>query len=143
MENKWLFWIVAGIFFLILELATTALVSIWFVPAAVITCIVSLFLDSILWQIIIFSILSAVFMILFRSLYKNRLKNDRDTVKLEEHLIGKLAKTVERTDAHGGRVLVGDIYWRAVTEDGSLIEENTPVVISGIDNTTLIIKKEK
>ena len=65
-ENLWLVWLIAGIFFLIVEIVTTALVSIWFVPAAAITCGISFLVDSLLWQTVIFILLSAVFMIWFR-----------------------------------------------------------------------------
>ena len=41
MANPWAIWIAVGVFFLIVELCTTALVSIWFVPAAIITCLLS------------------------------------------------------------------------------------------------------
>lgn len=141
MENKWLAWLAVGLFFLVLELVTTALVSIWFVPAAIVSCIVSLFLDSVLWQIIIFIVLSAIFMVLFRSIYKNKLKQPHDVVKQDDKLIGKSAVTTEPTDIHGGKILVGDIYWRAVT-NGESIPENTPVIITGVNSTTLVIKKE-
>ncbi|MCH5191292.1 MAG: NfeD family protein [Oscillospiraceae bacterium] len=141
-QNQWALWLAVGIFFLIIELVTTALVSIWFVPAAVITCLVSLVMDSILWQILIFIALSAVFMVVFRRIYRKYIKKDRDEVRAEEKLIGKSAVTVEKTDSHGGKVLVGDVYWRAVSADGEPIEKDTTVIIRDVNGTTLITEKE-
>ena len=74
MENLWLVWIGVGVIFLIVEMLTTALVSIWFVPAAIITCLISLFVDSIIWQIAIFVILSALFMVVCRKIYNKHIK---------------------------------------------------------------------
>lgn len=142
-QNQWALWLAVGIFFLIIELVTTALVSIWFVPAAVITCLVSFVLDSIIWQILIFLVLSAVFMVVFRRIYRKYIKKERDEVRAEEKLIGKSAVTVEKTDIHGGKVLVGDIYWRAVSADGEPIEKGTTVIIRDVNGTTLIAEKEK
>lgn len=142
MENLWIAWVAVGVFFLIVELLTTALVSIWFVPAATITCLFSLVVHSLVWQIALFVVMSAVFMVVFRKIYNKYIKKDKDEIKQEEHLIGKTAKTSEDTDSHGGRVLAGDVYWRAVTENGEKIEKDETVIITGVQGTTLIIKRE-
>lgn len=139
-ENLWLAWVIAGIFFLVLELVTTALVSIWFVPAAVITCVISLFLDSFIWQVAIFLVLSAIFMLVFRSIYKKKIKRSVDDVKPEEQMLGRFGVVSRKTDIHGGKVLVGDIYWRAITEGETFVEGET-VKIKGTKGTTLIIEK--
>lgn len=141
MENLWAMWIVIGIFFLVVELCTTALISIWFVPAAGITALLSFIVSKLSWQIAIFAVLSAVFMVLFKKLYKKKIKKTEDDVKPETSLIGKSAVTADKTDVHGGRVKCGDIYWRAVSENGDVIEKGETVVITGVNDTTLIIKK--
>ena len=81
-------------------------------------------------------------MVVFRKIYNKYIKKDKDEIKQEEHLIGKTAKTSEDTDSHGGRVLAGDVYWRAVTENGEKIEKDETVIITGVQGTTLIIKRE-
>lgn len=141
-ENLWAMWIAIGVFFLIVELCTAALVSIWFVPAAGITALFSFIVPKLSWQILIFAVLSAVFMLLFRRLYKNKLKKGEDDVKPEAALIGKTAVTTEKTGAHGGRVKCGDVYWRAESADGGEINIGETVVITGVNDTTLVVKKE-
>lgn len=141
-ENLWAMWIAIGVFFLVVELCTTALISIWFVPAAGITALLSFVVPKLSWQIFIFAALSAVFMLLFKKLYKNKLKKAEDDVKPETALIGKTAVTTEKTDAHGGRVKCGDVYWRAESSDGSPINSGETVVITGVTDTTLVVKKE-
>ncbi len=143
MENLWAMWIAVGIFFLVVELCTTALVSIWFVLAAGITAVLSFIIPEISWQIAVFAALSAVFMVVFRRLYKNRIKKTEDDVKPETNLIGKCAVVEEDTDANGGRVKCGDVYWRAVSEDGSKMPKGEQVTITGVNDTTLIIKTMK
>lgn len=140
LENLWAMWIVIGIFFLVVELCTTALISIWFVPAAGITALLSFIIPKLSWQIAIFAVLSAVFMVLFKKLYKKKIMKTEDDVKPETSLIGKSAVTADKTDVHGGRVKCGDIYWRAVSENGGVIEKGETVVITGVNDTTLIIK---
>ncbi len=141
-ENMWAMWTAIGVLALIIELITASLVSIWFVPAAIITCLLSLAVDSVPIQIAVFVVLSAICMVISRKIYKKYIKKDVDDVSADTKLIGKSAKTTEDTDLHGGRVLVGDVYWRAVSENGEKIPKNEIVTIIGVDNTTLIIKKE-
>lgn len=141
-ENLWAAWLVIGIFFLILELCTTALISIWFVPAAAITGVLSLVIPKFSLQVLIFAVLSGIFMVLFRKLYKNKIKKKDDDVKAETKMLGKSAVTEEITDGHGGRVKFGDIYWRAVTENGERVDKGETVTITGVEDTTLVIKKE-
>ena len=141
MENLWLVWIGVGVIFLIVEMLTTALVSIWFVPAAIITCLVSLFVDSIIWQVAIFVILSAVFMVVCRKIYNKHIKKPVDEVDQNEKLLGKTATVTEDTNAVTGRILVGDVYWRAVSENGKTLPKGETVVIKGVNGTTLVINK--
>ncbi len=141
MENLWLVWIGVGVIFLIIEMLTTALVSIWFVPAAIITCLVSLFVDSIIWQVAIFVILSAVFMVVCRKIYNKHIKKPVDEVDQNEKLLGKTATVTEDTNAVTGRILVGDVYWRAVSENGETLPKGETVVIKGVNGTTLVINK--
>lgn len=139
--NPWLIWTIVGVFFLAIELATTALVSIWFVLAAAVTAVVSVYLDSFVWQFVIFAVLSAVFMAAFRIVYKKYWKKEKTPLKPEDKLIGKTVSVTEKTDGCGGKVLAGDVYWRAETDDGSVIEKDETAVIKAVQGTTLIIKK--
>lgn len=139
--NPWIIWLAVGIAFLIIELLTTALVSIWFVPAAIITCLLSFLLNSFLWQTAIFIVLSAVFMVICRKIYNKHIKKPVDEVDQNEKLLDKTATVTEDTNAITGRILVGDVYWKATTENGETIPKGETVIIKGVNGTTLIIKK--
>lgn len=139
--NPWIAWLAIGILFLIVELLTTALVSIWFVPAAIITCLLTFVIDSILWQIAVFVVLSAVFMVIARKIYKKHIKKPIDDVDQNEKLLGKTAIVTEDTNAVTGRILVGDIYWRSTSENGNTIPKGETVIIKGVNGTTLVINK--
>ncbi len=140
-ENLWIAWLLVAVFFLVVELSTTALISIWFVAAAVVVCLLSLFVDSILTQIVIFVLLSAVFMIVARKIYKKHMKSKVNEVDKAQELIGKSATVTESADKTGGRVIIGDIYWRAVTENDEKIQKGENVIIKSVRGTTLVISK--
>ncbi len=142
MQNPWIAWLVVAVFFLVVEMLTTTLVSIWFVPAAVIVCLLTFVIDSLVWQIAIFVALSAVFMVFARKIYKKHIKKPVDDVDQNEKLIGKAATVTEDTTPISGRILVGDVYWRAVSENGDTIPQGETVVIKRVDGTTLVINKK-
>lgn len=139
--NPWIMWLAVGVVFLIVELLTTALVSIWFVPSAIITCLLSFVVDNLLIQIAIFVALSAVFMVVCRKIYNKHIKKPVDDVDQNEKLIGKTAKVAEDTNGISGRILVGDVYWKAVSENGDIIPKGETVKVKSVNGTTLVINK--
>lgn len=141
MANPWAIWIAVGVFFLIVELCTTALVSIWFVPAAIITCLLSFVIKSAIWQVAIFVLLSAIFMVVFRKIYKKYIKKPVDDVDQNEKLLGKIVTVIDETDTISGRVKLGDIYWKAITENGEMLSQNEKAVIKSVQGTTLVVTK--
>lgn len=138
-ENMWVLWTIVGVLALVIELVTASLVSIWFVPSAILTCLLSLAVDSIPVQISAFVVLSAISMVISRKIYKKYIKKNKDEISADSKLIGKIAKTTEETDAHNGKVLVGDIYWKAISENGEKIGKDETVIIKGVNGTTLVI----
>ncbi len=141
MSNPWIIWVAVGVFFLIVELSTAALVSIWFVPAAIITCLLSFVIKSAIWQIAIFVFLSAIFMVISRKIYKKYIKKPVDDVDQNEKLLGKIVTITDTTDGINGRVRMGDIYWKAITENGETLSENEKAVIKSVNGTTLVVTK--
>ena len=140
-ENPWIGWIAVGVVFLVIELLTTALVSIWFVPAAILTCFSSLVIDNVFLQITIFVVLSAIFMVICRKIYNKHIKKKVDDVDQNENLIGKIVKVTEDTNGISGRIVSGDIYWKAVSENGETIQKGETAKIKGINGTTITIEK--
>lgn len=141
LENMWLVWIAIGIVALVIEMSTAALVSIWFVPAAILTCLFSLAVESIFAQIVVFVILSAIAMVISRKVYNKYIKKDKDEIGADSKMIGKIVKVIEDADATSGQVLVGDIYWKARSENGEIILKDEQAKIVSVDGTTLVINK--
>ena len=80
-------------------------------------------------------------MVICRKIYNKHIKKKTDEVNQNEKLIGKKAIVTEDTNTITGRILVGDIYWRAITENGDTIPKGEIVVIKNVTGTTLIINK--
>ena len=136
-----IFWFVLALALLILELATTSLVSIWFVPSAVLTGVVSFFWDWVPGQILVFAGLSGVSLWLTLRYYKKRKeRKPPDEIDADERLIGRVATVSEPVSVLGGKVLVGDVYWRA--ESGEELPVGTVVTVREVRGTTLIVEKQ-
>lgn len=137
LSNMWLVWTAIGILLLLIEISTPNLVAIWFVPSAVVTAIASLVVDSIYLQIALFVVLSTVCLALSKKVYK-RIKKTEE-VNPNDRLIGTTAKVVETVSQSDGKVLIGDVYWRAICDEQVDIGE--VVVVEKINGTTLVVSK--
>ena len=131
-------WIIAAIIFLVVEISTTALVSVWFIPACLVTAISSVFIDNALIQVFIFLAVSAVSLPISRKIYKNNLKN-KDVTNMNS-VIGKTGLVTKTVSNHDGRIIIGDVYWEARSkEDNLIIPENSLVQVVEVEKLTVFI----
>ncbi len=137
-----LIWLILAVVFLVVELSTAALVSVWLIPSALITALVALVWDSIAAQIIIFVVLSVVSLVIFNKFYRAKLKKKDASLDADSRLIGRGATATEQISADGGKVLVGDVYWRAVSEEDAVIESGEKVTVKSVNGTTLVVSKK-
>lgn len=137
-QNLWVLWTAAVVAFLVVEVLTTSLVAIWFVPGAVLSAVISLFWDSFVGQTVIFLAVSVICLILCKKYYRpEKIVNLPET---NEQLIGRTAKAVSDIGTLEGKVLVGDVHWRAVSENE--ISKDSLVEITGVNGTTLTVKSK-
>lgn len=132
----WTLWVAIAIFALIAEVNTTALISIWFVPAALISALISVFVGNFAIQLIVFIILSGIFLYVFRNVYKKHIKKSQEGET--DLVLNKVGTAVEETSSIGGKVLIGDIYWKARAENN--IPAGTKVKVIDHSGTTLTVE---
>lgn len=137
-NNLWIMWMIAAGGFLVIEALTVGLVSIWFVPGAIIAAILSVWVKNFYIQLAVFLVISGITMFLSKKFFK-KTKSEK-LAESNDLLIGKtvLAKTdISATD---GKVIVGDVYWRAVSEDQ--INEGEYVTVTAVNGNTLTVTKK-
>ena len=137
-----IFWAVAVVAFVILELATVGLASIWFALGALCALIAAL-LGAPLWlQIVWFAIVSIATLLLTRPLAKKYI-NSKTTATNADRVIGHRGVVKERIDelAGTGAVLADGKMWSARTVDGSAAEPGDIVVVREIRGVKLIVEK--
>ena len=135
----WIIWLIAAGVFLVAELMTIALISIWFVPAALITAVFSLFVRSFAIQFIVFLALSVVFFALFGRVYKNKIKPKDATADTINNIVGKNGICTEDTDSVSGQVKIGDVYWKAVSDDK--IQKGDIIKVISVQGTVIKVIK--
>lgn len=138
-DNFWIVWLAVAGIMLVIEMNTTALVSIWFVMGAVASAVVSFFLKNIPVQIIVFLGISFFCLFLFRLLYKEKIMTKKGE-EAEYSPVGKNAIVVEAVSSVGGKVRLDDVYWKAVCDEETEISVDTVVVVVASEGTTLKVK---
>ena len=137
-------WLIAAIVLVIVEILTAGFGSICFaVGAALAALAAGLGVDSIAWQIVIFAVVSLLTFIFLRPVVIRFLdKKSKDVKTNADALVGRKGIVSERIDAaqHTGRVAVDGDDWKAVSEDGSIIEKGTEVKIVKLDSIILTVK---
>ena len=138
-------WLVLFIVFLIIEIITMGLTTVWFAGGALVGCVLAYAGCSLPVQIIVFLVVSTALLILTRPIAMKYFNQEREKTNVES-LLGQKAIVLERIDTlHGtGRAEVNGLEWAAkVDEPDVIIEPGEVVVIEGIQGVKLIVKKEE
>ena len=136
-----IFWAVAVIAFVILELATVGLASIWFALGALCALIAALLGAPVWLQVVWFVIVSVATLLLTRPLAKKYI-NSKTMATNADRVIGGKAVVKERIDelAGTGAVLADGKMWTARTADGSVAEPGDIVTVLEIRGVRLIVE---
>ena len=137
------FWIIVAAVALVVEIITLGLSSIWFTGGAIVAAIVG-YLDGPLWlQIVLFIVVSTILLFAIRPFASKRLRIGEEKTNTDS-LIGRVEKILTTVDNNEGTGMLklGDVEWRAVSDDGSVIPEGTLVKIERIEGTKLFVRRE-
>lgn len=139
--GTWQFWLILAIVFLIIEVTTTALVSIWFTAGALFSSLVATVVDNFFVQFLAFIVFSGILLVLSKSFYDKKIKKVQKNEILEKFL-EKRATVVEDIPSsyETGKILVNGVTWKAISLTGEKIKKGSIVVIKQIDGLTLGVK---
>ncbi|MBE6680968.1 MAG: NfeD family protein [Ruminococcaceae bacterium] len=135
-------WIGIAVVSLIVEVATSGLTTIWFIPPALISMVLALLHVPVAIQIAAFVILSALMILLFYKKLKENIEKKSEKTNIDA-LIGKEAIAEQDiTYRSMGRVKVGGMSWSAYIEkDAQTISKGDFVKILSIDGVKLKVEK--
>ena len=139
-------WFALAVLFIVLEVFTTDLVSVWFAVSALALGVVTGIASDlhIGWQIFIFVLLSGALVLATRPLVKKFLKKKKNTETNLELVLGHKALVVEpiHNDLEQGAVKINGLVWTARSVNGELIEKDTLVIVKNIQGNKVFVEKE-
>jgi len=147
--GMWIVWLIIAGFFFILEMVTSGFLVCWLGVGAVLSMILSFFVDNIIAQVIVFAISSIVLMVMTKPLVKKFI--DKGTIPTnKDSLIGKegiVIETIDTIKAQGQVKLMGEVWSAKSFDEGKIIEKDTKVIVKEIIGVKLVVeeseKKEK
>ena len=140
---EYYYWLIAAIVLVIIEICTAGFGALCFALGAAFSALVSGLGGSFTWQILVFVVVSLLTFIFLRPVVVRFLDKKSEDVKTNaEAIIGRKGIVSERIDAsqHTGRVAIDGDDWKAVSEDGSVIEKGTDVEILKLDSIIVTVK---
>ena len=143
MEYMPFVWLGVIILAVILEASTCALVSIWFIPAAVVSLILSFFPGPLWIQFKIFVVCSALLLVFTKVIFKKtlglkRVATNADAVIGEEAIVTEPIDNIEGV----GQVKVKGQIWTARSYDKDTKYEKGEILnVVAIEGVKLICKK--
>ena len=134
-------WLGVVVMAIVAEAATTDLIAIWFMPAALVSLILAVAHIPLWIQVVVFIALVVAFLALSKTFLRKYLKKRPNEITNADALIGQTAIVTENLDnlAQSGAVRVNGLEWSARSfDDGIKAEKGTLVVIREINGVKLI-----
>ena len=142
-DNLILFWSIVIIVFVVIELLTIQLVTIWFAFGAFASLILETLGMSFNMQIIAFLVVSVISLIITYPLLKKFKKSE--TLPLNaDMLVGECGVVIsEKIDEKTfGQVKVKTQIWSALTNDGVILH-NEEIIVKNIEGAHLVVSRKE
>lgn len=145
MEYMGFVWLGLLVIFLLIEMATVGLVTIWMAGGALAALILELAGLSFWWQIWAFLIVSFVLLIFTRPFAVKYINSHHEKTNYEK-IIGKVVRITERVDnlKETGTAVINGLEWTARAErDEEIIEQGDQAEVVRISGVKVIVKKNE
>lgn len=140
----WVIWVILGIILLILEALTPEFIIGSFALGCFVTGIISLFIDNVTVQLLVFAITTIIVLWQIRPFFLTILDNPEAKSNIYL-LVGQKAKVIKKIGPEDvkGRVKIGGEDWMAVSKEGGIIPKEERVEIVKVDGAKVIVIKDK
>ena len=122
------FWFIVAIIFGVGELMTTSLTLIWFSIGALLVMFLSIFIESILWQVIIFAVVSIILLVIATKYLVDRDKDVKYNTNLQGIISQKAIVTQTIEPYETGVAKLNGEEWTAMSKDETRIEAGKLIV---------------
>ena len=143
MEREAIIWLGLLVIFLVVEIATVGLTSIWLAGGALAALILDIAGLNIWWQIGVFIVISFILLIFTRPFAAKYINSHHEKTNYEG-IIGKVVRITEKVDnlQNTGTAVVNGLEWTTRTElDGEILNPGDLAKVVNISGVKLIVKK--
>jgi membrane protein implicated in regulation of membrane protease activity len=140
-----IYWLIALAIFLIIEILTLGLTTIWFAGGSLIAFLLSLLVDNLIAEFVVFLAVSFVLLFFTRPIASKYFNSQRIKTNYQT-LIGKEGKVIEKIDNFNmtGQVIVNGLEWTArAVNDEDIIEPGQKVYVRNVSGVKLIVEMER
>ena len=136
-------WIAVFLIALCIELSTSQLVSIWFCGGALVSLILAIFSVPLLYQIIVWVVVSGLLLLLSKLVFKKKL--DVATTKTNaDSMIGeRILITKEVSKETMGEGKIRDVVWSIIVDDDIIIKEGEFALVKDIRGNKLVVSRKE
>ena len=139
-----IFWLVAGVLLLGVEVLTVVFFSLFVAVGAFAACIASGLGASTWVQVLVFVGVSLLGIVIGRPPLMRMVHDRRQDTSLPgvQGLVGQRAVTVDVVgdELHPGHALLAGERWLAITDAGTALEPDVPVTVAEVRGTTLVVR---
>lgn len=136
----WILWLILIFLLIVVEVSTVNLVTVWFIASAIVSLVLSFFVDNFMIQFGIFVILGVILLITTRPVLSKMINQRSENTNLDR-VIGMTAVVTEPIKKNSvGEVKVDGKRWSAIANRNFGIGEE--VIVDEIDGVKLIVRKK-
>lgn len=126
------------------EANTSALVSMWFIPAGLVSLVLAIFKVDFIWQFVAFAAVSVICLVLSRTLFKKLLHRSEALPGNVERLTGMDALVISDIPENGfGQVKVDGKIWRGATLDNTEARTGEILTVHHVESTRIYCTKKQ
>lgn len=136
-------WLIVAVIFAIAELMTTSLTLVWFSIGAIVLMVLSIFIESITIQILLFAVISITLLVISTKYFVDKDKSFKYNTNLQGIEQKRGVVKQEIPPYRTGIVTLTGEDWTAISEDNEKIEVGKVVKIVRIEGVKLVVRPIK
>lgn len=139
------YWLIALALFLIIEIITLGLTTIWFAGGALVGFLAAVFHVPVIVQILLFLAVSIILLIFTRPVAERYFNNNREKTNVNG-MIGKEGKVTVAIDNFNqtGTILVNGVEWTARScDDQANISRGAKVIVRRVEGVRAFVEEVK
>jgi len=133
-------WLVLMVVFILIEVSTVSMVSIWFAGGALTALIANLCKAQLWLQVVLFAVVSAALLLALRPLARKYF-TPRLTKTNVDAVVGTEGLVIQRIDNLNatGSVKLGGVEWSARSTSGEVLEEGVRIRVDRVEGVKVFV----